>query len=1157
MHGTDDKVVLSNHLIDDFCEKYKFYIPESNKNFYSPGDLKAFLRARLDFFLNRKEEIKILVENQGDKFIWLANSSSIEILMPDSPFIVDTILDTCMSHGHMINLVIHPIFRVFRNEDGDLQAIDYPDGDGDAESYVYVEMSRLSPQARRRLRQDLAGNLKELRIAVADYPKMRILVNDVVFQREELNEHLAWIKDNFVFLGLSSINKNELGRPFHGLMKKQSLRNTISQEISNQNGKAGPELTCYQSAARSIVNKDREMFFFVMRCKKLNLLLAGHFRHRAELSLRHDIPAVKRMLDLMAQEMRVPSTSYMYKELYKAAQALPVGILMTRSSSFLFKWFSKILANVYSIEFSYEITLDQKGDFVWALILVPPEDRGKVPGREFEAYCESQKIRTLYQFRHTLNQREVVFLGLRSETLSPKQLQAELLVNAGDLFSAWMSRFQESIISRYSGEEIDIKLRRYMVGVSAEYEIHQSPEDALFDLEMLDEMTPDSGYVVYYSDETGQENDFIKIYSLRPARLSDIIPVLSNFGFRIDREYTFPFQENGSSRYAYAFTVRRREKLTRQDRERIAFCISEVLNKRMTSRILNELVLVSGLDHRELLLVKALCGYFVQIDKSHYNTSLQTTLVRYPKVARALVDFFEVRLDPAKSSSEAEKARQSVEKCFKDLSSVQDEKICRTLLNIVEAIVRTNFFMGLPEICFKIRSRAIDRMPSPAPHYEIYVYSYDLQGVHLRGGRVARGGIRWSDRLDDYRTEILGLMKAQMVKNTVIVPTGSKGGFVLRNRKDTMVADIRKAGEEGYKRFIGCLLDLTDSYDSDGNVIAPKDIKRLDDDDPYLVVAADKGTATFSDLANEISTKKGFWLDDAFASGGSNGYDHKKQGITAKGTWESVKRHFFEIGIDPEKDNITVVGIGDMSGDVFGNGMLLSRTIRLVAAFNHAFIFLDPTPDPEISFQERKRLFYQGGNWDDYNKEVLSAGGGIYERSSRRIELSAEVRHLLNLKSRTLSGEDLIHSILQAPADLLWNGGIGTYVKASNESQFQAGDSANDRVRIDASELNVRVVGEGGNLGLTQAARVEAAKRGVRLNSDAIDNFAGVNMSDHEVNRPNQRQSRTKQNDPGRRIGGNRPGVASELCFEPVDFRGCKTDAGAISVSESAHQVPQ
>ena len=425
----------------------------------------------------------------------------------------------------------------------------------------------------------------------------------------------------------------------------------------------------------------------------------------------------------------------------------------------------------------------------------------------------------------------------------------------------------------------------------------------------------------------------------------------------------------------------------------------------------------------------------------------------------------------------------------------------------MRAIVRTNYFRTgkdarkpLPYLSFKLDPSQIPVLPLPRPEFEIFVYSPRVEGVHLRGGKVARGGLRWSDRREDFRTEVLGLMKAQMVKNALIVPVGSKGGFVVKQPPAGGRDALQREGVACYRTFLSGLLDVTDNI-IDGNVVAPERVIRYDDDDPYLVVAADKGTATFSDIANEVSADYGFWLGDAFASGGSQGYDHKQMGITARGAWESVKRHFRELGTDIQNEDFTAVGIGDMSGDVFGNGMLLSRHTKLVAAFNHLHVFLDPDPDPETSFEERRRLFeLPRSSWSDYDPTVISGGGGVYPRTLKSIAITPEVKQALDIEADHLSPSELIREILRAPVDLLWNGGIGTYVKASSETHADAGDKTNDSVRLDASALRCRVVGEGGNLGFTQRGRIEYALAAGRINTDAIDNAAGVNCSDHEVN---------------------------------------------------------
>ncbi|MFQ5676609.1 MAG: NAD-glutamate dehydrogenase domain-containing protein, partial [bacterium] len=759
----------------------------------------------------------------------------------------------------------------------------------------------------------------------------------------------------------------------------------------------------------------------------------------------------------------------------------------------------KILYNMYATETTYELSVDENHNLVWAEIIVPGTEAGRIPNHRLDDFYKKNDIDIAYNVRYPINQIEVVLLGLRCKSRPPAELMSLLDANASDLFSTWASRFREAFFAKHPhGKKSKERLDRYLAGMSPEYELHQEPTEALYDLDVLDSLQDQNQYLVNYYHSS--QDDLIKIYCRTPQKISDLVPIIKNFGFVVLRDHLFPYSQDGQKKYAYAFSVPAETSLTNEDRTRISDCIAAVLNGRLTSKPINAVVKVAGLSKRELDLAKALCAYFFKFNTSHAFTSIQNVLVRYPTFTKRLIGFFQTRFDPASQTNDIKRAKEAVLESFGELASVVDEAICKAFFNIVTAIVRTNYFLNRSEISFKIDSALVENMPLPIPLYEIYIYSHNMEGIHLRGGRIARGGIRWSDRPDDFRTEILGLMKAQMTKNTVIVPVGSKGGFVIKNLKPGSRDDFLKAGVETYKRFISSLLDLTDNLARNGSVVPAAGIRRYDGDDTYLVVAADKGTATFSDIANEISISRKFWLTDAFASGGSNGYDHKKQGITAKGAWESVKRHFHEIGIHPEKDEITAVGIGDMAGDVFGNGMLLSRTIRLVAAFNHLYIFLDPNPDPEASFAERQRLFEIAGNWDKYDRGLISAGGGLYDRKSRSIEISAEVRDGFGIKAKRLSGEALIKAILCAPVDLLWNGGIGTYVKASTETHFQTGDPANDRLRVNGKDIRARVVGEGGNLGFTQAARVEAAERGVRLNTDSIDNSAGVNMSDHEVN---------------------------------------------------------
>ncbi|HEU5447373.1 MAG TPA: NAD-glutamate dehydrogenase domain-containing protein, partial [Acidimicrobiia bacterium] len=595
----------------------------------------------------------------------------------------------------------------------------------------------------------------------------------------------------------------------------------------------------------------------------------------------------------------------------------------------------------------------------------------------------------------------------------------------------------------------------------------------------------------------------------RPLPLSDVMPLLENMGVRVLDQRPYEVPTDYGLVWIHDFGLRPAEADLEADDVKGVFteAFAAAWRGEVENDGFNRLVLGAGLTAREVAVLRAYSKYLRQVGSAFSQTYMERTLAANPHIARLLVDLFQARFDPARqpdADDEASVLTKQLEAAIDAVASLDEDRILRSFLALVQATLRTNWFRrtdaGHP-VAFKFDPAQVPDLPLPRPRYEIWVCSPRVEGVHLRGGRVSRGGLRWSDRKEDFRTEVLGLMKAQMVKNAVIVPVGAKGGFVMKRPpvlgdRDAVAAEV----EACYREFVSGLLDVTDNIVG-GEVAHPPAVHTYDGDDPYLVVAADKGTATFSDLANSIAADYGFWLGDAFASGGSSGYDHKKMGITAKGAWESVKHHFRDLGINAETAPITVVGIGDMSGDVFGNGLLCSRSLKLVAAFDHRHIFIDPDPDAAASGAERERLFKMArSTWADYDPEVISAGGGVFPRTAKLIPLSPEMRAALDLDAEAVRPADLIKAILRAPVDLLWNGGIGTYVKASTETNGDVGDKANDAVRIDASELRVRVVGEGGNLGFTQRGRIEFALAGGHINTDAIDNSGGVDCSDHEVN---------------------------------------------------------
>lgn len=674
---------------------------------------------------------------------------------------------------------------------------------------------------------------------------------------------------------------------------------------------------------------------------------------------------------------------------------------------------------------------------------------------------------------------------------------------------SWVDRF-DRYVDQESVEEISPQvLSFYRHGFPGVYQDHFSVEEAFSDILVLESLTS-ARTVDLRVYETGTGQLKIKIYHLGdPLSLAVLLPILSNLGIKVLSETTYRIQRIESIFHMHDFEIQvdaNADWYKNQIFLRLAFQDIWVANTENDS--FNQLILKSGLTVRQVTLLRAYSKYLLQIKLPYSQGYIEATLAEYPHLSALLAEYFEVRFQ---TNRENLRILENVESDFlgrlQDVTRLDHDKIFRRLLNAIQATVRTNYYQldskgnHKDYISFKFACRDLEELPQPRPLYEIYVYSSRMEAIHLRGGKVARGGLRWSDRYEDYRTEVLGLMKAQMVKNSVIVPLGSKGGFIVKRQHEfTNRSDLQQEVIYCYQMMIRGLLDITDNLIG-GNVIPPAQVIRYDQDDPYLVVAADKGTATFSDIANAISQEYGFWLDDAFASGGSAGYDHKKMAITSRGAWESVKRHFREMGHDVQTTPFTAIGVGDMSGDVFGNGMLRSQKIRLLAAFDHRHIFIDPNPDAMVAFNERKRLFeLPRSSWADYNCELISQGGGVYARDEKSILLSPEAQEVFGLSQAHYSPDDLIKALLRYESDLLWFGGIGTFIKAAGESNMEVGDIANQNVRIDAKTIRARVIGEGANLGMTQLARIEYALKGGRINTDAIDNSAGVDCSDHEVN---------------------------------------------------------
>jgi len=702
------------------------------------------------------------------------------------------------------------------------------------------------------------------------------------------------------------------------------------------------------------------------------------------------------------------------------------------------------------------------------------------------------------------------------DSLDLRQLVAKMMEESrswdDDLHSQLVEAFGSALGGRYA--------QLFSSSFPSAYRARFGVDEALEDIRQIQSIAISSDVPMgfYHPDDHAEGELRFKLYSQgSPVILSDVIPILENLGMRVLGEHPYRVQRRdgeafGVSDFTVAFHSRCRNADFKRVKPLVQEAFREIWNGFAENDEFNQLIMAAGLGWREVALLRAYARYIKQLRFGFSQPFIADTLARHLDITARLVALFRARFEPgALDGSERDHQIDAIDKCILDalehVESLDDDRILRRFHALIQATLRTNFYQreesGEPKgyLSFKIDPASIPDIPKPRPRFEVFVYSPRVEGVHLRAGPVARGGLRWSDRIEDYRTEILGLVKAQQVKNSVIVPVGAKGGFVVKQPpEDGSRESLQAEGIACYQAFIRGLLDLTDNLE-DGVIKPPVNVVRHDDDDPYLVVAADKGTATFSDIANRLAGEYGFWLGDAFASGGSEGYDHKKMGITARGAWESVKRHFLERGKDTQSEGFTVVGVGDMAGDVFGNGMLLSEHIRLVGAFNHKHIFVDPAPDAEASFAERKRLFdLAGSSWADYDQQRISKGGGVFARAAKSVLVSPEMRSLLGIDARSLTPNELIQALLRAPVDMIWNGGIGTYVKAASESHEEVGDRANDGLRVDSSELRCRVLGEGGNLGVTQRGRVAFALAGGSANTDFIDNAGGVDCSDHEVN---------------------------------------------------------
>jgi glutamate dehydrogenase len=836
-----------------------------------------------------------------------------------------------------------------------------------------------------------------------------------------------------------------------------------------------------------------------------------------------DIPLLRRKVDAVIAHFGLGASSHDGKSVMAVLETWPRDELFQSTEAELVA-FARGVVNLYERRTTRLLARRDPFGRFWSCMVFVPRDRYTTDVRHrierilMEA-LRGSNLESQVQISSSNHARVHVVVRTPPDA-APRLDVAEVERRIALAATTWADRLRAALSLAFEPSAAARLGARYAAAFPLAYQDEVEPEDALEDVGDLERLAGDEGGLrLNLHRPPGQRLSRVHLKIVKAGdsiAISDLLPMMENFGLRVLSERPWrispPGLPGGASIQDFEFEHTGGAPLQiERIEERFGQAFLAAWRGEVENDGFNRLLLQTELDARQIVVLRACCRYLLQTGIPFSQAYMERVLCANAPLAAELVRLFEAQFEPAAPqrgrAARVARLAAAIGRRLEAVGSADEDRILRAFFAVVQATLRTSHFQRdaagapRPALALKLDPQHIPGMPLPKPRFEVYVYAPSVEGVHLRMGHVARGGIRWSDRREDFRTEVLGLMKAQNVKNTLIVPVGAKGGFVPRRIAAGATRDeVQRLGVEAYRTFIGALLDVTDNI-VDGRIVPPAGVVRRDGDDAYLVVAADKGTATFSDVANAIAVERGFWLGDAFASGGSAGYDHKKMGITARGAWECVKRHFRELGTDIQSQPFTVAGIGDMSGDVFGNGMLLSPQIRLVAAFNHLHVFLDPSPDPQTSLRERERLFrLPRSGWDDYDRRLLSRGGGIHPRSAKSIPLTPEAQRLLGLAVAAASPAEVIRAILRLPVDLLWNGGIGTYVKASSESQADAGDRGNDAVRVDGRELRARVVGEGGNLGFTQRGRVEYALAGGRINTDFIDNSAGVNTSDVEVN---------------------------------------------------------
>lgn len=1106
-------------------------------------------------------ETKIHIYNPDfERNGWQTTHTAVEVICDDMPFLVDSMRMVISRLGLASHLIVHMGgIKVKRDKNHRICAVlprnsDLNDKDTLNEAPIFMLIDRqTTTDTLEQLHKNFQRALEDNHVVFADWNQMRAQVKEAVNELssktksldpdevQETKAFLHWIEDHhFTFLGMRDYELVQHGKdkllqavPNTGLgvlrdnLAAGHTRNISAMTPEAQEFSLSPRILV-MSKTNNLATVHRNAYTDYIGIKRFdeqgNVIgerrLIGLYTSAAYHTNPKHIPFLRHKVALIMENSNLNPHSHSGKVLLNILETLPRDDLIQGTEDELLE----IAMGIFYMQERKRIRLFARMDvyrrFISCLVYIPKElvnsELRITMQRILEESFQAQEIEFTTQFSESVLARIHFLVRVDPHSVPAFDLN-EIEKKLIEAARSWSDELQYYLYESYSEEESNALYSRYKNSFPIAYTHVFSPRVAVYDIKHIQLLTSENplGINFYKPLDESEFNFRLKVYQHDTTiPLSDILPILENLGLRAisERPYALKF-DDGKLVWINDFAMQYKKDIVLQldeIKELFQNAFAKVWFGDAENDGFNQLVLAACLDWREVAVLRTYAKYFKQIGFTFSQEYMETALNNNVNIAKKLIKLFDIRFNPKGYQERTAHYEALVQEIWADLenvSNLDEDKIIRQYVHAISATLRTNFYQVSADghfknyISIKLNSKNIPCVPKPQPMFEIFVYSPRFEGVHLRCGKVARGGLRWSDRREDFRTEILGLMKAQQVKNSVIVPSGAKGGFVPKRMPvNGTREEVMAEGIACYQFFIRGLIDITDNY-KDGLVVKPQAVICYDEDDPYLVVAADKGTATFSDIANAISLEHEFWLGDAFASGGSVGYDHKKMGITAKGAWESVKRHFYELNFDMEHQDFTVVGIGDMSGDVFGNGMLLSKHIKLIGAFNHQHIFVDPDPSPMLSFKERERLFYlPRSSWSDYDAALISKGGGVFNRSAKSIPVSPEMQKVFGLKVTQIEPNELIKTILKAKVDLLWSGGIGTYVKSSSETNANVGDRANDATRVNAKQLRCRIVGEGGNLGFTQLARVEYALNGGMIYTDFIDNSGGVNCSDKEVN---------------------------------------------------------